>query len=371
MTRVLVIRNAYDQDAGGAEQFALNLCLALETQGHQPLLMTRVPNIVAKAQAAGIPVKRGMWHATQEWGKHYFWRFPATVLWYVWFIIVNRIQVVHAQGRDDFIFATYAAKLLGKRIVWTDHADLKVVMNLDRHPFPWLRKWIVGASHYVHAVMCVSRAELEEIKAVAPELESKLVLVHNGVFLPEHVQPAEKDAEFVIVTNARLVPDKGIGELLEAFAASTYKTRAKLWLLGADSGNTGLYQQKAAELRISGHVRFVGYVSNPNDYVAAADVFVHASHHEAFSLAIIEAAMLGRAIIATNVGGAAEIITEETGILIPPKDAVSITTALDALLSDPVRRQTLGERAKMKAATEFDFTKIVKEKVIPLYEDLH
>jgi glycosyltransferase involved in cell wall biosynthesis len=369
--RALVIRNAYDRDAGGAEQFALNLCIALRQNGHDPIFMTRVPGLVAKAHAAGIPVKRGMWHKTQEWGKHYFLRLPITVVWYAWYMLVKQIDVVHPQGRDDFIFATLAAKLLGRRVVWTDHADLKVVMNLQRHPFPYLRKWIVGASRYTAAIMCVSQSELEEISAVAPELAGKLKLVHNGVFVPEHTKPVDKDAELIIASNARLVPDKGIGELLEGFAASKFKDRAKLWLLGAESGNLGLYQQKAAELGIGDRVRFVGYVSNPNDYVAAADLFVHTSYHEAFSLAIIEAAMLGRAIIATNVGGAPEIITEETGVLIPPKDASSITQAIDALLADPAKRQAIGERAKLKAQNEFDFNKIVKEKVLPLYEHIH
>jgi glycosyltransferase involved in cell wall biosynthesis len=369
--RVLVIRNAYDKDAGGAEQFALNLCLALRTNGHEPILMTRVPGIVAKAEAAGLNVRRGMWHKTQEWGKHYFLRLPVTTLWYAWFILVNRIDVVHAQGRDDFIFATLAAKLLGRRVVWTDHADLKVVMDPKRHPFPYLRKWITGAARYTASIMCVSQAEMDAIKRVAPELAGKLVLVHNGVFLPGNVHPTNKDAEFVIVSNARLVPDKGIAELLEGFAASAYTSRAKLWLLGADSGNLGMYQQKAAELGISERVRFVGYVSNPNDYVAAADLFIHASYHEAFSLAIIEAAMLGRAIVATNVGGAPEIIAEGTGILIPPKDASSITDAIGILLADPAKRQAMGERARLKVTNEFDFTKIVQEKVIPLYEHIH
>jgi glycosyltransferase involved in cell wall biosynthesis len=369
--RVLVIRNAYDRDAGGAEQFALNLCIALRAAGHTPILMTRVPGVVTKAQAAGITVKRGMWHKTQEWGKHYFLRFPLTVLWYCWFMLINQIEVVHPQGRDDFIFATYAAKLLGKRVVWTDHADLKVVMNLDRHPFPYLRKWIVAASKYTRAIMCVSAAERNEIQAVAPELAAKLLLVHNGVFVPEHVTAVDKDAEFVIVSNARLVPAKGIGELLEGFAASHYKDRSKLWLLGADSGNLGTYQQQAAELGLTHRATFIGYVANPHDYVAAADVFVHASHHEAFSLAIVEAAMLARPIIATNVGGASEIITEDTGVLIPPQDAGAITSALDDLLANPDKRHVLGQGAKQKATTEFNFTNIVNERIIPLYEDIH
>jgi glycosyltransferase involved in cell wall biosynthesis len=369
--RILVIRNAYDRDAGGAEQFALNLCIALRAAGHTPILMTRVPGVVTKARAAGIMVKRGMWHKTQEWGKHYFLRFPLTVLWYCWFLLINQIDVVHPQGRDDFIFATYAAKLLGKRVVWTDHADLKVVMNLDRHPFPYLRKWIVAASKYTRAIMCVSAAERNEIQAVAPELAGKLMLVHNGVFVPEHVSPADKDAEFIVATNARLVPDKGIGELLEGFAASRYKDRSKLWVLGADSGNLGTYQQRTAELGLKNRVRFVGYVANPNDYVAAADVFVHASYHEAFSLAIVEAAMLARPIVATNVGGASEIINEDTGVLIPPKDARAITQALDDLLANPEKRHALGGHAKQKASSEFDFSKIVQERIIPLYEDIH
>ena len=57
--RVLIIRNAYQQDAGGAEQYALNLAVALKSAGHKPVLVIKVHKILAKAKAANVKTVRG------------------------------------------------------------------------------------------------------------------------------------------------------------------------------------------------------------------------------------------------------------------------------------------------------------------------
>src|SRR4051794_638268 len=121
--RVLIIRNAYQKDAGGAEQYALNLADTLQTAGHSPILVTKVQKIHQKSKEVKITCISGPWHDTQEWDRWYYLRYPLFTLWYIWTILRYRIDVVHPQSRDDFVFATRAAKFLRKRVVWTDHAD--------------------------------------------------------------------------------------------------------------------------------------------------------------------------------------------------------------------------------------------------------
>ncbi len=363
--RVLIIRNAYQRDAGGAEQYALNLAIALQTAGHKPYLVTKVKKILEKCQAQNIPGIRGKWHDSQKWDRWYYLRYPLFVLWYTYIILRYRIDVVHPQSRDDFVFATRAAKLLGKKVIWTDHADLKYVLDAKNHYNPRMRGWVIKTSWLAEHIICVSHSEAAAVKAVASELP-KLRVIHNGVFVPKHIKPAKKTNRAVVGTNARLVPAKGIGELIEGFAG-VKNDGVDLWLLGGTSGSRAKYQALAKKYKVAQRVHIFGYVSNPNDYVAAMDVFVHASYHEAFSLAIIEAAMLGRPIIATNVGGTPEIINKSCGILIEPKNAGAITGALQILLADKIRRQKLGQAAKRKAMKDFDFQKIVGTKILPIY----
>lgn len=363
--RVLIIRNAYQKDAGGAEQYALNLSVALKRAGHQPLLVTKVLKIHEKSKLDNIRCISGPWHDSQQWDRWYYIRFPAYSLWYAYIILRHRIKIVHPQSRDDFIFATAAARLLRKKVVWTDHADLKYVLDQVNHYNPRMRKWLISACQNVSVITCSSKNEKKEIEAVAPELKN-LKVVYNGVFLPRDISPRPKTNKFVIGTNARLVENKGISELISGFA-KLGMINADLWLLGGVSGNKKKYETLAKRLGVNTRVKFLDYVSNPNDYVSAMDIFVHASYHEAFSLAIIEAAMLGKPIIATNVGGTPEIIDSSCGILIEPRNIDDITNSIKSLINHPDKRHRLGRAASNKAIKIFEFQNIVETKIIPLY----
>lgn len=360
--RVLIIRNAYQKDAGGAEQFALNLAIALTAAGHAPILVTNVEKIHAKSKQAGIKAIKGPWNKKQGWDRLYYFRFPLFTAWYIFTILKYRVAVVHPQGRDDFVFATNAAKTLRRKIVWTDHADLKYALDSIKHPNPRMRRWLIRAAKNTTSVICASHNEMAEIELVAPELDN-LIVVHNGVFQPQKVEPVNKTNKFVVGTNARLVPTKGIGELIEGFAKLNRK-EVDLWLLGGTSGNLNIYEALCKKLGVEKNVKFWDYVDRPDNVVASMDIFVHASYHEAFSLAIIEAAMLGKPIVATNVGGTPEIIDNGCGILISPKDPSAITSSLTLLLDNPAQRKEISKKVQSKAKREFDFQKNSREQNI-------
>ncbi len=367
--KVLVVRNAYDKDCGGAEQYALNLCVELQHNGLSPMLMTRVPDLVKKADKMNVPVIEGKWHSSQEWGKHYFLRLPLMVIWYMYIILKYRFDIIHPQGRDDFIFASIAGGLLGRKVVWTDHADLKYILDLKIHPFPYLRSWTLWASRFTNKIICVSDAEKGKISVNAPDFfVNKLVTIHNGVASVDtsYLGLIERPSAPLVVANSRLVPDKGIKELIEMTSRLKYRN-LHLWIVGGYSGNETMYKDIAEKFEVADKVTLVGYVDNPNEYVSMADIFVHASYHEAFSLAIVEAAMLSKPIIATNVGGAPEIIDDTCGILVPPKDTDALVRAVDDLLSDPERAKMYAHNAGEKAEKYFVFSSIVKERVLPLY----
>lgn len=365
---ILIVRHASRNDFGGAETYAYNLSKALKVNNHRPLLITSLSPLIQKCRDNHIPVKRGPWKQSQEWNRLYYLRYAATTLWYCWQILVHRIDVVNPQGRDDFVFATTAAWLMRKPVVWTDHADLKYILDRQNRPNRRLQSWVLSAAKKTQAIICVSESEKSEISRVAPEL-TNLEVVHNGVFKPVHVEAVVKPAgiSLIVGTNARLVAAKGIRELIDGFAKSSVAATGQLWIVGSENDDRQDYYNYAAQLNVASAVKFWGYVTNPNDYVSAMNIFVHASYHEAFSLAIIEAAMLGKAIIATNVGGTPEIIDTNCGLLIPPKDSDAITKAIDILANNEALRLQLGRAAQSKALNQFDFDAIVKTKLIPLY----
>jgi|GEM_PF-2407984 len=367
--KIMIIRNAFRNDFGGAETYAYNLGRELMAQQHKVLVVSKLRPLLEKCRSNGVPAIWGPWDELQGWRRAYYLRNLMATLWYSLQILAHRIDIVNPQGRDDFIFATNAAHLLRKRVVWTDHGDLKYILNRAGGKNSRMQSWIIDASRKASAIVCVSQSEKEEIERVAPEL-TNLVVVHNGVFAPDHISPVARPAgnRLIIGTNARLVKAKGVAELLTGFAHSELTKKDVLWIIGSEGSDRQTYYDMADKLGIRPRVKFWGYVTNPNDYVATMDIFVHASYHEAFSLAIIEAAMLGKPIIATAVGGTPEIIDASCGILIQPRSSKQISDALNALSSDPVLRERLGSRARKKAAV-FNLAPIVRDQLLPIYEE--
>lgn len=360
---VLIIRNAWG--FGGAEMYTLNLAKALRKYGYNPIVVTRVPELIEKCSKENIRFIKGLWYMRQGWGKAYFLLNPIITTWYFFVILFNKIDTVHAQGKDDFVFATQAAKLLGKKVVWTDHADLKYIMEPNSNVA--LRDKILNLARYTRLVVAVSDSERAEILKQSPDFPN-LVTIHNGVFLPNNVKPVAKSKKIIIGSTNRLVKAKGIAELINAFAKIEKIDECELWLVG-DGEDRQEFNDLAKKNGVEEKVRFLGYQEDIWPYLLSFDIYVQPSYHEAFSLSLIEAAVAGKAIIATRTGGNPEIINNKTGTLVPIKDSKEITRAINNYLKHPKLAAAMASKLQGLATKRFDFDKIVKDKIIPLYED--
>lgn len=103
-------------------------------------------------------------------------------------------------------------------------------------------------------------------------------------------------------------------------------------------------------LGLEGAVHMTGEVDNPYPYIAAMDVFTNPARQEAFGLAVQEAMLLGRPVVASAVGGVPEQVGD-AGVLVPAGDAEALAVAVLALAADPTRRAELGALAKARATT--------------------
>ncbi len=374
---MLIIRNAYSYDFGGGERFPVALAEELRNNGFSSIIITRSPKLYDLAQKRAIAVKKGWWWQYQNFSGLRTLLFPLylgwqllLLFWYIAQIIRFHPQTVHPQSRDDFIAATFAGKLCGKRVVWTDHADLKYIWQ--NHTV-WYKnpvgKLVYAASKYADHITLVSHNEQRLIEqALKHPLAKKYLVIHNGVneqpTSPIKRDPKDKKA-IIFVATSRLVEAKGISELLTAFKRLAETTDARLWLLG--EGPEEKRFKKQAE-SIPG-VSFLGFPANALDYVAEADVFVHPSYNEGFSLSLVEAAMLGKPIIACNVGGNPEIVTDgENGCLVPVRDAQALYNAMLDLAAHLGKRKKYGDASRQIYQKRFVFSDIVKERFLPLYE---
>ena len=107
---------------------------------------------------------------------------------------------------------------------------------------------------------------------------------------------------------------------------------------------------QALGLGLNGRVRLVGQQPNPEEWMQAMDVFVHASENEPFGMVVIEAMALGKAVVASAQGGPAEVITPGLdGLLAPFGDHRALGAAILRLFDDAALRERLGHAARLRA----------------------
>jgi glycosyltransferase involved in cell wall biosynthesis len=375
--KVLVVRNAASYDFGGAERLAVHIAKELELNGIEAMVVSRHKQLLRYAQSTRAVYKKGWWWGQQSWsGTRALW-FPVYLLWqgiltiwYLQLILRTHPDILHLMSKDDFIAGTLAARLLNKGVVWTDPADLKHVF---RNHNIWYKnpigKLVYAISPLAGSVTLVSESERILItESVGHPLPENFIVMHiagkDEKVEAERRKPEDKDAVIFCATS-RLVIAKGIGDLIEAFNELTKNSdNYRLWLVG----NGPDEERFRAEAKGNIYITFLGHSDKPLAYVAAADVFVHPTHHEGFSLSLAEAAMLSKPMIATNVGGNPELVNDNNGLLVPVKDPAAFCAAMRELGGDQNLRERLGKNARHDYVTKFDFSTIVKETLVTLYE---
>jgi glycosyltransferase involved in cell wall biosynthesis len=187
----------------------------------------------------------------------------------------------------------------------------------------------------------------------------RMRIVHCGVTpslyapAPDHV-PGKR-----LIFVGRLAAIKGVAVLLEAFARirQTHPD-ASLTLVG-DGPERKALEATAARLGIADAVDFAGYLSQSQvaDRLSRADIFALPSFAEGVPVVLMEAMASRLPVIAPRVAGVPELVEDGvSGFNVSPGDADMLTARIDALLSDPALRASMGEAGRAKVAAEFDQT---------------
>lgn len=373
---VLVIRNAFVYDFGGAEKLTVNLAHELDLNNMYSLIVSRQPRLLDYAKSQNVKTIRGWWWSKQNWSGKNALLFPAYLIWQIilsiWYLqLIIRVnpEALHVLSKDDFIAATLIGRLLGKPVIWTDPADLKHVF---RNNHIWFKnpvgKLVYLASKLATGVTLVSYSEKALIEeSLGKPLARNFEVIHTAG-KDEKAVPIKRTKEdenaVIFCSTSRLVIAKGISELVEAFnVLSKDSPHYRLWLVG-DGPDEEQFKLKAGDNK---YIKFIGHSDKPLAYVAASDIFTQPTHHEGFSLALAEAAMLGKPMIASNVGGNPELVNEGNGLLFHVKDVEALVKAMRLLGYDAVMRKKLGAQARIDYSTKFDFATIIKQRFIPLY----
>lgn len=213
----------------------------------------------------------------------------------------------------------------------------------------------------VDQIVAVSRA----MKAACDGLATPrrpVAVVPNGadtrVFFPRDRAEARHRLglpadEPIVSFVGMLTPRKGIDTLVEALGILARTPRGAPLLAIAGIGELqGSLEAQARELGIADRLRFAGKVAHDEVpwWMAAGDVFCLPSLSEGLPTVVCEAMACGRAVVATAVDGTPEIVDDgATGLLVPPRDAQALATALERLLGDDSLRHRFAEEALTRA----------------------
>jgi len=255
------------------------------------------------------------------------------------------IDLIHAHtAYPDGFAAVMLGKALDKPTIITLHGG--DVTLYFRHYFG--RKLSLWAVSNADSVIAVSERLRQTVVDEYGADEGKITIIPNGVDVTRFAPIPQRDARnrlglqgdsSRLLYVGAITRPKGIEYLLKGFKLLRGgRDRVELTLVGqGDCQNEA--RLLAEELGIAGSVTFAG--QRPNEeiplWMNACDLLILPSLAEGFGVVLIEAMACGKPVIATGCGGPEDIVTPQTGILVPPADEVALSQALSEALNNGTR----------------------------------
>lgn len=287
--------------------------------------------------------------------------------------LIKDINVIHSA--DIWYPYTYQAVKSGIPTVTSEWEN--IAFNYEELPFSKIKKY--NREHVSHFIAITEKAKKAlMIEGVNSE---RISVIHPGIDC-DKFKPAEKSDDAIkkfslsqekakILFVGRLVPEKGIFDLLYAFSALLKNTK-NVELLIVGSGSKEIKNEifkLFTKLNIVDSVKFLGsapYSVMPQIH-NLADVFCLPSVEtktwaEQFGYSMAEAMACGKPVVSTCTGSIPEVVKDRsTGILVEPNNPVKLRSALEELLLDTQEREAFGRNARSWVLQEFEARNIASQ----------
>lgn len=220
--------------------------------------------------------------------------------------------------------------------------------------------------------------------------KNKLKVIGNGssngidthYFNPAHysltqIENLKKDIEispqdFVFIFVGRIVGDKGINELIQAFETvnNNYPLTTLLLVGPFENDLDPLNEETISAINKNSKIKTVGYQKDVRPYFALSDVLVFPSYREGFPNVVMQAGAMNLPCIVSNINGCNEIIEDgANGIIIPPKDTIHLIKAMTNMLVDKSLYISLKNQARQSVVTKYERMEIM-ELLLKEYQEL-
>jgi glycogen(starch) synthase len=243
--------------------------------------------------------------------------------------------------------------MLPRPVLATLHCDYRDLFR--SHPNDALLAMFRQAA----VVVALSQPMQRDLLTRFPALADRLELLPSGLPWPATEPKPLPFAPPLILCLGRLVHDKGFDLALHALALLSARHPDLRLIIAGDGLEREQLERTTRELSLDQRVLFQGRVEPtavPDLLNRATIVVVPSRNEEPSSVVLREAAQMGRAIVASNVGGTYELIEHGVnGLLVEKENPAAMAMALDRLLSQPEEAQALGTAARLRARNQFDF----------------
>lgn len=344
---------------GGAERLLLDLAEELRSRGWE---------VVPVGPAAGNP-----WLATQFRDRGFVtetFRLRGPIDWRCARDLAatlrrRQVDVVHSHEFTMAVYGTVAAAMIGRPHVITFHGSQTMTRA-------WRRRVAVRMALGRAIGVAVSAATRAQLATDLGIPAARLHVVINGVPIREG-RPDAVRAELgiapddvVILAVGNLDPRKGHRRLLEALVSLRDAGLAVPWRLviagGRGGPELGPLESLAREREVAGRVHILQHRNDIPDLLAAAHVFAMPSLWEGLPLALLEAMLAGKPVVASRTSGIPEAVDDGVeGLLVPPGDVPALATALRAVLEDPARRQRMARAARARGLRDFTVARMATD----------
>lgn len=340
---------------GGAERVISSLAASIDLARYRPLLCLFRPGwLQEQSESRGV---RTFVIPTQGMTD---WRWA---LQFKRLLEQEKIDLIHAHEFDANTQGAFVAALAGLPMVATIHGKNYFWEKLRRR---LAYRWVSRNATMVAVSEDLKQFIVEKV-GVSP---SQVKVLYNGVdVFPncDSIEVGECRKELglppshqIVGVVGNLYPVKGHQYLIDSIPAVLSKCPNTSFVFAGRGELEAELRGQVHRLGLDARVFFLGLRQDIPRILSVIDVFVLPSLSEGLSMAILEAMIAGKPVVATQVGGNPELVLDgETGFLIPPRDSQALAASLTTLLMNKQQAEQFGERGKRRAERQFSLQNMV------------
>jgi len=285
-------------------------------------------------------------------------------------------DIVHTHSAKAGILGRFAAHALKGRWAKDLPTVVHTIHGLAFHPYQndWLNKFYIAIekSAAKRTDFFISVADAMTAQAIAAGIgkPEQFITAYSAIEEDDFLQPVPQerrkqfrrkyeipDDAIVLITIARLFMLKGHDYIIESATELSKRFDNAVWLFVGDGNLAYHFKKQVHQLGLSEKIKFTGLLPPGQIPLAiqSSDILVHCSLREGLARTLPQVMLCGKPAVSFDIDGAREVVNENTGRLIEPKNVEQLTKACAELIEDPGLRDKLGRAGR-------DF---VKEKFAP------